>query len=469
MKRSLLLLIGCIVSFASIAQDQQAQRQATARILTFEQAIQLALKNSVLLNTARNNMDLAQAQKLSGIASLGPNVTANAAGSRFNGNSFNQQIGQVVNGTRDNISGGLNANILLFNGFSSINYMRASNELFDAATYFVRRTTQDIMNTVATQYLAVLVDIELLEIAGQNWEAQKKLLEQVTEQVNVGAKSDVDMYNQDALTKGAEYTAVLAQVQLDNDRALLAQTLLIDAVSDPFEVEKPAWDPAAMINQKLSVDSLVGEAKIHRADYLRAQKLEEGYRHQMYGSLGNSLPSVVAFAGISSNYNFQHGVDKLNDDGTPNVNYPRPFSEQFRVNNVQKSIGVQVNVPIFQGLRNRTAYVQQKTTFRNNRLLHRNLDIQVRNDVLRAVRTYEGSLKAYVVGIDKLSAAEKAFRFETERFNLGVTNFVDYTNANRVFVQAQTDKAQAEYRLVFQKILIDYAVGTLRPEDVLGQ
>jgi outer membrane protein len=85
------------------------------------------------------------------------------------------------------------------------------------------------------------------------------------------------------------------------------------------------------------------------------------------------------------------------------------------------------------------------------------------------VRVYEGSLKAYVVSIAQLSAANNAFNFETERYNLGVTNFVDYTNANRVFVQAQTDKAQAEYRLVFQKILIDYAVGTLRPEDVIGQ
>jgi hypothetical protein len=34
-----------------------------------------------------------------------------------------------------------------------------------------------------------------------------------------------------------------------------------------------------------------------------------------------------------------------------------------------------------------------------------------------------------------------------------------------VFVKAQTDKAQAEYRLMFQKVLVDYAVGTLKPED----
>ena len=73
--------------------------------------------------------------------------------------------------------------------------------------------------------------------------------------------------------------------------------------------------------------------------------------------------------------------------------------------------------------------------------------------------------KTYSVTIDQLKAAEVALQLESERYSLGVTNFVDYANANRVFVQAQTDKAQAEYRLLFQKVLVDYAVGTLKPED----
>lgn len=469
MKRSLLLLIVCIVASAAVAQDQQQ----TAKILTFEEAIRIALKNSFLLNTARNNFEAAQALKLSGIMSLGPNVNGSASMSRFNGNSFNQQVGAVTNGTRDNVSGSLNANIQVFNGFSAINYMRAQNENLDAATYFVQRTTQDIMNTVANQYLNVLLDIELLRIAEQNFAAQSKLREQVQAQLDLGSRSQVDFYNQDALTKNAEYRMVLAQVTLDNDRALLAQSLLIDNVSEPFEVEKPAWDPGVIINNQLGIDSLVTIAKTHRADYLRAAKLQDAARHNAASILGNSLPSLTAFAGIGSNYNYQHDVRKFEDDGVTIrdqwAENEIPFKDQFSVNNVQKNIGLQLNVPILNGFRNRAQYIQNRINFRNAELTHKNLDVQIKNDVLRAVKTYEGSKKAYVVSLDQEKAAQNAFNFETERYNLGITNFVDYTNANRVFVEAQTNKAQAEYRLVFQKILIDYAVGTLRPEDVLGQ
>ena len=82
------------------------------------------------------------------------------------------------------------------------------------------------------------------------------------------------------------------------------------------------------------------------------------------------------------------------------------------------------------------------------------------------MRNYDGAKKQFSVTVDALKSAEVAFQLETERYNLGVTNFVDFVNANRTYVQAQADKARAEYNLVFQKILLEYAVGTLKVEDL---
>jgi outer membrane protein len=144
----------------------------------------------------------------------------------------------------------------------------------------------------------------------------------------------------------------------------------------------------------------------------------------------------------------------------------RSFNDQFRFDNVYKQYGFQLSIPLFSGLQNRTNYYQQKTLYENSKLTRKNIEYQIRNDVVRASRNYDGAKKAYVVTVDQLKAAEMAFGLETERYNLGVTNFVDFINANRVFVQAQTDKAQAEYRLLFQKVLLDYAVGTLKVEDI---
>jgi outer membrane protein len=446
-------------------QDGQAQAQEPGqiRVLTFEEAIRIALRNNILLNQQRNLLEVNQAQKQAAYASIGPNITVNGSANRFNGNSFNQQRGEVVNGIRDNVSGSINAGINIFNGLSTFYTIRQANSALDAQSYFIKRTTQDVMNTVSTQYLTVLLDIELLKIARENHVAQSKLLDQIREQHRLGARSPVDEYNQDALTKGAELEVVLAEVRLDQDRAFLAQTLLIDAL-EPFEVTKPNWDANIVGAINPNVDTLVTVAKSQRADYLRSQKLAASAKYGKAATFGNMLPSLSGYYSLGSSYNYQHNVP---DSMEAEVN--RPFDSQFRSDNVYQQYGLQLQIPIFTGLRNRAQTVQQKILQKNNELQMQNMELQIRNDVLRAAKTFEGARKAYVVSVDQLSAAQNALTLETERYNLGVTNFVDYTNANRVFVQAQTQGAQAEYRLVFQRILLAYAVGTLVPEDIITE
>jgi len=136
---------------------------------------------------------------------------------------------------------------------------------------------------------------------------------------------------------------------------------------------------------------------------------------------------------------------------------------------VSGSKGLQLYVPIFGGnqlLQNRTTFVQQKVNYKNTQLISSGLEIQVKSDVLRAYQNFKLYKKTFAVSIDQLKAADIAFGFEKERYDLGITSFVDYIQANKTLVQAQTDRAQAEYRLLFQKVLLDYAIGTLKPEDL---
>jgi outer membrane protein len=457
------VIIAWVLSFVVSAQTAD---QAPA-VLTFEDAVKLALKNGVLLNQQKNNLELSQLQRTSSIASAGPQLNATLTAQRLDGNSFNPQIGQAINGVRDNLNGAINGQITLFSGLSRINTIRQFSNQLEAQSYFVNRTAQDMINTVSNQYLAVMLDVELLKIARQNFEALDKQLQQVKEQVTLGARSPVEEYNQNAQTRAAELRFVQAQINLDNDRALLAQTLLLDPL-DQFEVEQPNWDINQIGGEKLEIETLAEQAKQYRGDYLRAVKFERSQKFATNAAFGRAMPTIVAFGSYGSAYNYQHDVPRtviVNGVEIDNKDYPRPFSEQFKTNNVFKSYGVQLTIPLFNGLQNRTTHIQQKVAYENAKITRQNVELQIRSDVYRTVKTYEGAKKAYSVTQEQLKAAELAFQFETERYNLGITNFVDFANANRVLIQAQTDEAQAEYRLVFQKILIEYAAGTLKPEN----
>lgn len=446
-------LLSCVLSVVVILANAQEQSKKT---LTFEDAVKIALQNGVLLNQQRNNLELNQIQKTSNILGLGPTLSAQAQAQRVDGNTFNNNTGQVVNGIFDQVSGSVNANWTIFNGFGQLNRAKQYSNLLDAQAFYVNRTAQDIINMIAGQYLTVLVDAELFTIARENWEALKKQLEQVKEQVNLGAKSPVDEYNQDSQTKAAEITMLQAQITLINDRALLTQTLLLDP-SENLELIKPNWDANTIAADNIDFNPMFETALKNRGDYLRAVKNEDAARFGMNAARATMTPTLSLFGTLYSAYNHAHG-----DNGV------RPFDVQFKSDNLKKIYGLQLYIPIFggnQNLQNRTNFVQQRVLYLNNQWTRKNVEVQVKTDVLRAYENMQLYAKTYSVTIDQLKAADMAFQLETERYNLGVTSFVDYANANRVFVKAQTDKAQAEYRLMFQKVLVDYAVGTLKPED----
>ncbi len=446
MKKSfIILMVFCVIG-----------AKAQTKTLTFEDAVKIGLKNSMLLNQQRNNLEYSQMQKYSNLAGLGPTLNANAQAYRVDGNTFNQNEGKVVNGLFDQVTGSINANINLFNGFAQVNKVRQSNSLAEAQSFYINRTSQDIINVISGQYLQVLLDIELLRIAKENEAVQQKQLAQVKEQVNVGAKSVVDEYNQDSQTKAGEIKTLQAEINLINDKSLLCLTLLLDP-SQEIEVAKPEWD-LNKINNEIDLPSLISASLKSRGDYLRAVKNEEAAKYGMSAMKASMTPTLSAFGSLYSAYNHSHG--------DPTV---RSFGTQFSTDNLKQYAGLQLNIPILggnQNLQNRANFVQQRVAYENSILTKKNTEIQVKTDVVRAHQNYNLYAKTFTVSLDQLKAAEAAFQLETERYNLGVTTFVDYSNANKVYVQAQTDKAQAEYRLLFQKVALDYATGTLKAEDL---
>lgn len=450
MKRAavIVLTLGLFTSLSSYAQK---------RILTFNEAIKIAMQKSYMLNQEKNNLELAQMRRTQALAAFGPTLTASGTAQQTNGNFFNQNEGRVINGVTDRVSGSVSAGMTLFNGLGQVNSARSAISSLEAQSYYVNRTAQDVINGIANQYLVVLLNTELLKIAQENFTVLNKQLEQVKAQVELGAKSPVDQYNQDSQTKAAEIKALQAEIDLINSKGLLTQILLMDPTEE-FDVVKPNWDVNSTGDDVAELNSLIELGLKSRGDYLRVKKLEDATKFLTKATWASMTPTISAFGVIGSGYNNSHG------DATT-----RPFSTQFKTDNLFKNYGVQIYIPILGGnqvLQNRTLHFQAKVNNRNAQQLSKNIETQVKTDVLRNYQNFKLYRKTFVVSIEQEKAAEIAFGYEKERYELGVTNFVDFITANKNHVQAQTDKAQAEVRLLFQKVLMDYATGTLKPEDL---
>lgn len=428
--------------------------------LTFQEAIKIGLEKNVNLATQNNNLFTRQARKTQAMAAFLPNLTASGFLQRTDGLQIDPTSGRGGNVTSDYIQGTISSSLVLFSGFSRLNTLRSSNDDLDAQEARVNRSRQDVIFNVAQQYLQVLLDQELLRIATENLKAQQSLLEQITGQVEVGVRPVTDQYNQDAAVQTLNLTVLRARNTLENDRAILAQTLQLDP-SKPLDLVTPDWTPDTDLLKEKTPDELYTLALASRTDYLEQQKLLES-AHYSYRTAANGFyPTLSLFVSYGSTY-YANDSWKL-DPSTPR---PESFSRQFGTLNPTLAYGVNLSIPIFDRLRTRTARVESRVLQDNSKLTLENLEKSIKIDVKRTYNNYINALESYKASIIQFDAATLALQTQRESYDLGASAQVALAQATSVFMQAEGSKAQAQISLQFQKILLDYALGTIKEEDI---
>src|SRR5688572_25394071 len=257
MKRILIAVVFVTGSVLTL----HAQQSADTVKLTYREAVKIALKNNLTLNQQKNNLVVRQVQKNQSVAAFLPSVNIQGTASHTDGQQPNPDGGELMDLSVDNVSANIQAGVTLFNGFNRINSMNQYSNQFRAQASFVKRTEQDVVYNVTTQYLQVLLDQELLRIAEEAHRVQSIVLDQLREQVRLGARAEASLYAQDAQVRNLQVIALQSRVTLENDKALLAQTLQLDP-SLPVALEFPTIENEVDVSS-MSLDSLYTVALAH--------------------------------------------------------------------------------------------------------------------------------------------------------------------------------------------------------------
>lgn len=445
------IIVSIIAGSILLASETWAQDPAK---LTFKEAIKIGLQNNVTLNQQKNQLEYTQINKTASLLQLGPSIQANGDFYRNDGNSFNQQEGRVVNGVIDYVGGNVSANMPIFTGLNVLNTYRSAKNTNDAQLHQVIRSNQDVIRDVANQYLLCLLDQELITINQENVETQKLNYDQIKEQVELGAKAEADLYNQEYQLKNAELLLVRAQVKLKNDVAMLALTLQIDPTIY-FEVNQVDWDINTLLADSLSYDVMYSTAKDRRSDLKQATYEEKAAHYGYSATKGRYYPNIYAGVQYGSRYNYIVGESN-----------PRSFREQFMKDNTQLSYGLSLSIPIYNGMLNRSRAAFARVSYNNAKLQTQNTEVTVKTDVLRAFQNFSDAKTSYSASQAQLRAAELSYKMEKERYDLGSSNIVQLSTVNQSYIQAQGDFKTALYTLMFQRLLISHAMGTLQVEDI---
>jgi len=445
MKR--LLIIAALLSpFAGNGQEKLS--------LSFKEAVKISLDNNVTIRQSQNTLGGFEADKRAAYASLAPDLTGFLQGWRSDGNFFLQQTGEVVNAVTDNVYGQLDADIVIFNGLNSQNNIKQTNHIVNAQTARIERNEQDVISLVASQYLLVLQDEEQIRINEENVRNQQKVYDQIEGMFEAGSRAITDLYNQEVDLRNAELEVIRAKNRFRNDMAVLAQYMMIDPTT-VFDLEQPGWDLNDIRLSDYDPNTLYETALSQRSDITQVKETEQAWRRGVQRSKAAYYPRLSGFFSMGSRFS----------DATVD----RTFEEQFTLDNRFVQFGARLSVPIFAGLRNRAQVANTRVNYENAKLDVENQEIMVKTDVLRAYQNFEAIVAAYEVAQKRLQAAEKVYEMQLESYNLGIANQIDVARSNRDYVESQTALSQAKYAVLFQKILMDYAIGTLTYENIPGE
>jgi outer membrane protein len=445
-----------LVMVCSMANAQDT----TTTVLTYEEAIKIGLKNNLTLNQQKNNLFSRQVQKTQSYSAFLPTVSGFGQLTHTDGTQPSPQTGDLIDLSNDRFFANIQASMTIFNGFSTVNSMNQSVNQFRSQTSFVKRTEQDVINNVTNQYLLVLLDQELLKIAEQNYRSQNVVLDQLRELVSTGSRAEADLYTQDAQVRNLQVIAIRSRATLENDKALLAQMLQLDPAI-PIAVEVPRFNSTFDLT-RTPLDSLFEVALANREDLKQAGYDVKGNLYGYRAAIGGWVPTVSLFASYGSSFN-----SSLTEITTPTGeplygNFGNQFTRVFPT----LSYGVQINIPIFDRLQTRRIRVQNRVAYQNSVLQRENLEKTVKIDVKRTYNNYLAAIEAYEAAQVQFQAGELALRTQQESYILGIAAQVAVAQANQTYVQAAASRAQAEVTLIFQKMLLEYALGTLKPENV---
>src|SRR3569833_648048 len=144
-----------VVSGGVVAQNP-APPPAGARIISYKEAIRIALEQNVSVRAAQNSAALGEVGVSEARGQFLPNLTLSSAGARNFGRSFDQQAGEVVSQTTKSLSLGVNSGVVLFDGFGNIAQYKSAKLNSQASAEDLHRARETVAFSVASQFLALI-------------------------------------------------------------------------------------------------------------------------------------------------------------------------------------------------------------------------------------------------------------------------------------------------------------------------
>ena len=311
---------------------------------------------------------------------------------------------------------------------------------------------QDFLVRVAGSYFGVLTAQDGVIFAEAEEKALQRQFEQAEQRFEVGLTAVTDVYESRAQYDNARARAIVSRNNLADTKQVLYELTGqyfddIDPLQEVLPLVRPLPDNA---------QEWVDMAMLYNPVVISAHKGVEIADATTRLQRSGHFPTLDLVASYS---NFTNNEFVIRDD------FQNPIDVTSLVNSDTR-IGLQLNVPIYQG-----GVVSSRTRQARSTLnaVNEDLDRQQR----AAVRQTNNAYRAVIAGIEQVTAfkqamvsAEAALEATQAGFEVGTRTIVDVLIAQQRYFSAQRDNSLARHTYIVDHLRLKAAAGLLAEEDL---
>lgn len=417
------------------------------RVVTLDDAIEIALAQSGAVARADNNVAIGQISVSEARYGFVPSLGLSASSAQNIGRTFSTEEGGLINQSTNTTNLRLSSAVTLFDGFANVAELRGARYEAEAAELDAERTRETVVFSVLSGYLALVEAEEQLRVAAENLAAQREREAQIRTFVDAGSRPVSELYQQQATVASANASVVAARQTVEQAELSLLQEMRLDPRGD-YQFVTPALDPAGE-TAELDPDALVTRALATRADLIALDQRAAAADQAVRAALASRYPIISLSAGYGSNFATVTDaafLDQLDDRRSG-------------------SISLGVSFPIFD--RNTTSRAVERARLQasNADLLVDEQRQQVAIEVQRAILSRSSAEAALEAASARVAAAQQALSATEQRYQVGVATLFEVTQSRAELVDATSAEVRARYSLLFQGAVLDYYTGTLEFES----
>jgi outer membrane protein len=312
----------------------------------------------------------------------------------------------------------------------------------------------NLLLKVMTNYLTLLRNQELVEVARLNVEVTAQQVERMERLVEVGNEPRGRLLEVRAQLSDVKLTQTQAINTMEISRLNLMHLMNITDQVD-FEIEKPDF-PEPSMSDIPSLDSVYRYALHFLPQIKSAEYGIEAQERNLAMQQGQRSPRIYARGIYYSNYS-DGLVNPLDPDpSNPTMDYP--LSEQVN-NNQYKQVSMGIQIPFF----NRW---QVQTGINKARLNLQDAEYQYSNTVLELQKSIQQYHTEAIAALDNYKSAREAvansdevFRFAEERFRVGTGTALEMQEARRQLFESSSEMITSRYVLIFYTKILDFYMG----------